>query len=270
MQEITLSGQDLASIGGAIVTLFSVAIWRVYKFEQGQVKHWQDLYSKARVTMQDEVKHWKDLHEDKSKELTAVLKRPDKAATDYIAIYKKTIAKQIDDLERTVLLLKSKLPDNEKMILFLTEQTKENEAKLVFEVEMREKLEQEIAAYDEFIGRFMTQSTLADQVIAAFSHGEFDVSKVEAEADRLQKKLKDIAATAYPRTRQNLRADLNRAAAQKAAAVQRALREKATARAQIRMKAAAPLPTTDDRENDRSARTGRAKAGRSQDGPGPR
>ena len=62
MQEITLSGQDLASIGGAIVTLFSVAIWRVYKFEQGQVKHWQDLYSKARVTMQDEVKHWKDLH----------------------------------------------------------------------------------------------------------------------------------------------------------------------------------------------------------------
>lgn len=230
MQDNIPIWRELASVGGTIVALATAVIGWLYRIMQGQVKQWKDLY------------------EDKTKELAELQKKPDKAATDYIELYKQAISTQVTDLEKTVLSLKSQLAAKEEEIMSISTHSKENEEKLIFSVEMQEKLEREIAAYEEFIAKFMGQFAFSEQVITAFSHGEFEISKIKGDTSQLQNRLNDIAATSYRRTRQHLQENVDRAAAQKAAAVQRALKEKKALaeQGQIRMKMAAPMPMSDN------------------------
>jgi hypothetical protein len=226
MQDITLGWHELTAIGSALVALAGGAIKWTHKIMQGEVTHWKDAY------------------DAKTKELADFLIKPDKAAADYIDLYKQAISGQIADLEKAVASLKTELSTKEEEIVSLKE---ENERDLIFAVEMQEKLEREITAYEDFIGKFMGQSAFADQVTTAFSRGEFDISKLEEDASRLQDKLTDITAASYRRFREHLQGNLTRAEAQKAAAVQLRLREKRAVAEQekMRMKLAAPVPVSE-------------------------
>jgi chromosome segregation ATPase len=236
MGESVLSWQVVTPAAGLIVTVVGAVFGWTVRLLQSQTKHWKDLHDQKSTEL-----------EARTRELEKLRSEPGEAANDYIAAYKQTISEQILDMEGKISLLRKQLSEKDDQITKLKVETKEHEENLVFQVEYRTKLERTIDTYQEFIEKFMRESVFAEQVIDAFKTDAFDVSKVEHETERLRKQLLDIAATSYPLSRQSLRRNVDRAAAQKALAFQRALQEKIAAetRGRARAAVAVPLPRRD-------------------------
>jgi len=225
---ITISSQIAVSIAVAVLALLGTGIGGVFKL------------------MQSHVNHWKEMFDAKKAELAEILENPNDVARDYIASYRTLMEQQIKETEGKIVALKGELAKRDQIIATMTAQTKENEQKLVFHIEVKEELERTIVAYEEFVTNFNAELSFAHEVISAFDRNEFDEAKIKVQLEELERKIDIIKASSLSKFRNSVKADVNRAAAQKAATVQEALRKKKEVEEKVKaqMTAAIPLPTS--------------------------
>jgi chromosome segregation ATPase len=228
---ITLSPQVAVSIAVGVLALRGAVTGGVFK------------------VMKTQVSQWKELHKAKEDELHQIQENPKAVARDYIAGYRTVMEQQIAETEKKLATLKEELAKRDQIIATMTEQTKESEQKLLFHAGVKEELEKTIAAYEEFVVGFNRDLSFTSQVISALDQNEFDAAKVKQQLEQLEKRIDHIKAKSLRKFRDSVKADVNRAAVQKAAKVQAALKEKKEAEQTVkaRMAASLPLPGSDDR-----------------------